>query len=90
MVVAETREVVTVKTGDTLVPAATVTEGGKITPGLLLERFTTVSTGAGPLMVTLFAVVEPLPITDVGDKVTKTTFSGLADATVDCVAEVAR
>ena len=74
---AETRDVVIVKTGDTLVPAATVTEGGTVTPGLPLDRFTTVSTRAGPLMFTLFAVVEALPITDVGDKVTETTLNGL-------------
>ena len=66
-----------VKIGDTLVPAATVTEGGTVTPRLLLDRFTTVSTRAGPLMVTLFAVVEILPTTDVGDKVTETTLNGL-------------
>ena len=74
---AETSDVVIVNTGDTLVPAATVTEAGTVTPGSLLDRFTTVSTGAKPLMVTLFAVVETPPVTDVGDKVTETTFSGL-------------
>ena len=76
-VVAETSDVVIVKTGDTLAPAATVTEDGTITPGLLLDRFTKVLTGAGPLRVTLLAVVETLPITEVGDKVTETTFSGV-------------
>ena len=74
---AETIDVVIVKRGDTLVPAATVTEGGRVTPGLPLDRVTTVSTRAGPLMVTLFAVVEALPITEVGDKVTETTLNGL-------------
>ena len=76
-VVAETRDVVIVNTGDTLVPAATVTEAGTVTPGTLLDRVTTVSAGAGPLMVTLFAVVETLPITDVGDNATESTFRGL-------------
>jgi len=76
-VAAETSDVVIVKTGDTLVPASTVTEGGTVTPGLLLDRFTTVSTGAGPLRVTLFAEVETPPMTDVGERATVTTFSGL-------------
>ena len=76
-VAAETSDVVIVKTGDTLVPASTVTEGGTVTPGLLLDRFTTVSASAVPLTVTLFAVVEMLPITDVGDKVTERILNGL-------------
>jgi len=77
MVVAETSDVVIVNTGDTLVPAATVTEAGTVTPGPPLDRFTTVSTGAGPLSVTLFAEVETPPMTDVGERATVTTFSGL-------------
>ncbi len=74
---AETSDVVIVNTGDTLVPAATVTEAGTPTPGSLLDKVTTVSTGAIALMVTLFNVVEMLPVTDVGDKVTESTFNGL-------------
>ena len=74
---AETSDVAIVKTGDTLVPAATVTDGGTVTPKLLLERFTTVSTRAVPFMVILFAEVDTLPITDVGDKVTERTLNGL-------------
>ena len=74
---AETSDVVIVNTGDTLVPAATVTEAGTPTPGSLLDRVTTVSTGATALMVTLFNVVEMPPVTDVGDKFTESTFNGL-------------
>jgi hypothetical protein len=74
---AETRDVAIVNAGDTLVPAATVTEAGMVTPGSLLERVTTVSTGAMPLIVTLFAVVETLPVTEVGDKVTETKLRGV-------------
>ena len=74
---AETSEVVIVNTGDTLAPAGTVTEAGTVTPGSLLDRFTTVATGATALMVTLFTVVETLPVTDVGDKLTESTFNGL-------------
>jgi len=75
-VVADTIDVAIVNTGDTLVPAAMVTVAGTVTPGSLLDKLTTVFTGATPLMVTLFAVVETLPITDVGDKVTESTFKG--------------
>ncbi len=74
---AETSDVAIVNAGDTLVPAATVTEAGMVTPGLLLDRLTTVSTGAMPLIVTLFAVVETLPVTEVGDKVTETKLRGV-------------
>ncbi len=83
---AETADVVMVKTGDTLVPAATVTEAGTVALGSLLDKFTTVSTGAMPLMVTLFAVVERLPVTDVGDNVTESTFNGLTVSTAVLVA----
>jgi hypothetical protein len=74
---ADTSEVVIVNTGDTLVPAATVTEAGTVTLGSLLDSVTTASTGAMPLIVSLFAVVETLPVIDVGDKVTETKFSGV-------------
>src|SRR5260370_10733623 len=77
VVMAETGEVVIVNAGDALAPAATVTEAGTVTLGSLLDRLTTASAGAMPLIVTLFAVVETLPVTAVGDKVTETKFSGV-------------
>src|SRR5579862_3466623 len=64
-----TADVVTVKYGETIEPAATVTEEGTVTPGSLLDRFTTMPpAGAGVFSVTLFRVVGVPPITDVGDK----------------------
>ena len=69
MTVADTDDVVIVNAGDAVAPAATVTEAGTRTPGSLLDRFTTSPpAGAGPFRVTLFAVVETPPTTEVGDK----------------------
>jgi len=67
--VAETDEVVIVKTGDAVAPAATDTEAGTPTPGSLLDKFTTSPpAGAATFRVTLFAVVEVPPNTEVGDR----------------------
>ena len=74
---AATDDVAMANTGETLVPAATVTEAGTVTRGSLLDRFTTAFAGAGPFIVTLFAVVERPPITDAGDRVTESGVSGL-------------
>ena len=80
--VAELTElVVMVNAGDTVAPPATVTEAGTAaTPGLLLISVTTTPpAGAGPLSVTVFAVVDVPPSTDAGDKVTA---DGLGASTV--------
>ena len=74
--VAATNDVVMVNTGDEVAPAATVTEAGTVTPGSLLDRFTTALPWAGPLSVTLFAVVEVPPATDVGDIDTESRATG--------------
>ena len=74
---AATDDVAIVNTGETLVPAAIVTEAGTVTRGSLLDRFTTAFAGAGPFIVTLFAVVETPPITDAGDRVTETAVNGI-------------
>ena len=68
-VATPTGEVFMVNNGETICPAATVTEPGTVAAGSLLERLTVVSEGAGPLSVTLFAVVEIPPTTDVGERV---------------------
>lgn len=68
-----------VNTGDTFVPAATVTEDGTVTPGLPLDRFTIASAGATPFMLTLLAVVEWPPTTDDGDSVTEAGVNGMTD-----------
>ena len=75
--VAATADVVIVNTGEDVAPAATVAEGGTVTPGSLLDRFTTTPpAGAAPLSVTLFNVVEAPPTTDVGDSVTESRATG--------------
>jgi hypothetical protein len=67
--VAETDEVVIVKTGDDVAPAATVTDAGTPTPPSLLDKFTTTPpAGAATLKVTLLRVVEVPPNTEVGDR----------------------
>jgi hypothetical protein len=69
-VLAATAEVPIVKAGDTVAPAATVTEAGTVAAGLLLDSVTTAPpVGAGPLRVTVFAVTEIPPRTDTEDKV---------------------
>ena len=74
---AETADVVIVKLGDEVAPAATVTLAGGTTPGSLLDRFTTVPpAGAGPFSVTLFNVVEAPPVTDAGDSVIDSSANG--------------
>ncbi len=60
---------VIVNAGDAVAPAATVTDAGTPTPGSLLVRFTTSPpAGAAMFRVTLFAVVEMPPVTDVGER----------------------
>ena len=76
MLVAATGDVVIVNDGETVWNARTVTEGGTVTLGSLLDRLTGVSTGAGPLRVTLLAVVAIPPTTDAGDSVTETGVNG--------------
>src|SRR5207245_10942675 len=57
-VVAETDDVVIVKTGDAVAPAATVTEAGTPTPRSLVDKLTTMPpAGAGAVRFTLFDVV---------------------------------
>ena len=73
---AATKDVVTVKYGETVAPAATVTEAGMVTPGSLLDRFTTMLPGAGPFSATLFKVVAVPPATDAGNNVTESKATG--------------
>ena len=78
MVVTETNEVVIVKTGDAVAPAATVTEAGTPTPGSLLVKLTRMPpAGAGPLRFTLLDVVGIPATTDVGDRATESNATGL-------------
>ncbi len=66
-----------VKYGETVAPAATLTEAGVVTRGSPLDRFTTTPpAGATPLSVTLFNVVEAPPTTDVGDRVSESRATG--------------
>jgi hypothetical protein len=72
-----TGEVVIVKTGDVVAPAATVTEAGTPTPGSLLKFTRMPPAGAGAFNVTLFAVDETPPTTDAGDSVIESRATGL-------------
>ena len=66
-----TAVVVIVKTGEVVAPAATVTEGGTVALGSPLVSMTTAPPdGAGPVSVTVFAVVDVPPATEEGDSVT--------------------
>ena len=77
MMVLATAEVLIVKYGEALAPAATVTDAGGITLGSLLVKFTvTPPAGAGPFSVTRFNVVEAPPTTEFGDSVTEASASG--------------
>src|SRR5947207_10065235 len=68
---AATLLVVIVNAGETVAPAATVTDGGTVALGALLLSVTTAPpAGAGALRVTVLSVVDPPPTTEVGDKVT--------------------
>lgn len=63
-------EVVMVNDGDTDAPALTVTEVGTLAATLLLCSVTMAPpVGAGPVSLTLLAVVDPPPTTEAGDKV---------------------
>jgi hypothetical protein len=70
--------VVMVNAGEVVAPAGTVTEtGGVAMVGSLLVRATTApEDGAGPLSVTVFAVVDLPPTTVVGDKFTAESRAG--------------
>src|SRR5260370_30963150 len=73
-----TTDVVIVKFGEEVAPAATVTLAGAPTPGSPLDRFTTKPpAGAGPLSVTLFPVVETPPVAIVGDSVIDSSATGV-------------
>jgi len=79
-VLAVTAVLVTVNIGDTDAPPATVTDAGTVAAGLLLVSVTTAPpAGAGPLSVTVLAVVDAPPTTDAGDSVTA---NGLGACTV--------
>jgi len=70
-VLAATAEVVMLNAGETDAPAVTVTEAGTVAAGLLLVSVTAAPpAGAGPLSVTVLAVVAVPPTTDTGDKIT--------------------
>src|ERR1039457_3090879 len=73
--VAEMTELVLmVNVGETVAPAATVTEAGTVAAGLLLVRVTSAPpASAGPLSVTVFATVDAPPVTEAGDNVTAET-----------------
>jgi len=78
VVVAATADVVMVKFGDEVAPAATVTVAGTPTPGSLLVKFTTAPEGgAGAFNVTLFSVAEAPPTTEAGESVTDTSVTGV-------------
>ena len=60
-------------------PAATVTDGGRLTLASLAEsRITAPPEGAGPLSTTLFEVVDSPPVTEDGDSVTVEIPTGVA------------
>ena len=74
---AVTGDVVMVKYGEAVAPAATVTVAGTPTPGSLLDKFTTApEAGAAAFSVTLFNVAETPPTTEVGDNVTEAGTTG--------------
>ena len=89
--------------GDAVAPAATVTEAGTPTPGLLLVKVTLIPpAGAGPVRFTLFNVVEAPPTTVVGESPTESSATGVtvrmavlvtplyvAEIVIDAVAETA-
>src|SRR6266481_6942442 len=77
MMALVTVEVVIVKYGEELEPAATVADAGTVTRESPLDRFTTTPpAGAGPFRLTLFNVEEAPPTKDVGDNVTEDKATG--------------
>ena len=76
-IVAFTLEVVMVKFGEDVAPAAMVNAAGTVALGLLLDKLTIVSTDTGLVSVTLFSVVATPPITEVGDKVIDASATGV-------------
>ena len=78
VVFAATVPVVIVKVGDAVAPAAIVTEAGTVTLELLLLSATmTPPAGAGPFIVTLFALVETPPLTEAGESRTELRLGGV-------------
>jgi hypothetical protein len=74
-VLAATAVVVMLNEGDTVAPAATVTDTGVVAAALLLLSVTTAPpVGAGPFSVTVFSVVVAPPVTDAVGKVTMVGF----------------
>ena len=75
LVATVTAVVVMVKAGDTVAPAATVTDPGTVAIALLLlVRVTTAPpAGAGLFSVTVFCVAGFPPVTEAGDSVTSDT-----------------
>ena len=68
---AATACVVMLNAGETVAPAATVTDAGTAAAELLLVSVTTAPPdGAGPVRVTVLSVVELPPTTDADDRVT--------------------
>ena len=81
LVCVATAVVVIVKEGETVVPAATVTDGGTLaTVGSLLDSVTTApADGASPFNVTVLPVVDLPPTTVFGDSVTAVSTAGLTE-----------
>jgi hypothetical protein len=69
-----------VNDGDTVAPLGILTEAGTLATAVLLLASVTMAPvpGAGPLIVTVFKVVELPPTIALGDKVTAETPGGIS------------